>query len=220
MELVRQKNAATYIVFPIVDGDGDPISSATGLDSEIDQWSDGAAPSGFADCTNEAAEIGSTGYYSLSLTQTEMNQDYIAVKVTSTSSGAVPQFLLIRTMVGDVLLLGTNSSGNAIDVESTGEVGLNFDNIKDATGAHTLTNVTVPVVSDLTALTEAQTELASIPATTGSLQTMLQYVFQYFRNKKTVTETTETIFKEDAATSLGTAALSDNGTTFTRGEMS
>jgi uncharacterized protein YjlB len=97
MEVNRDKNVATYIVFPIVDADGDPVSGATGLDSEIDAWSDGAAPDGFADCTNEATEIGSTGQYYLSLTQAEMNADYIIIQIKTTSTGAKTQTILINT---------------------------------------------------------------------------------------------------------------------------
>ena len=70
-----------------------------------------------------------------------------------------------------------------------------------------------------TQLTAANTELASIPTTTGGMRSMVQFLFEYFRNKKTVTASVETLFKEDASTSLGTASLADDGTTFTRGEM-
>lgn len=69
------------------------------------------------------------------------------------------------------------------------------------------------------ALDASNTELSAIPSTTGTLRTFLQFVFQYFRNKRTVTTTVETLFKEDASTSLGTATVSDDGTTFTKGEM-
>ena len=96
MELLRQKNVATYIVFPLVDADGDLVSSSANPDSEIDQWSDGGAPNGFADCTNEATEIGATGIYYLSLTQGEMNNDYIYIQIKS--DDAVTQHILIRTM--------------------------------------------------------------------------------------------------------------------------
>ena len=41
-------------------------------------------------------------------------------------------------------------ASRTLDVSATGEAGLDFDNIKDATGAHTLTNITVPTVSTLT----------------------------------------------------------------------
>ena len=48
------RRAEAYRVYvPIFDNDGDLVSGAAGLDSEISK--DGAA---FADCTNEATEIG------------------------------------------------------------------------------------------------------------------------------------------------------------------
>ena len=96
MEIRRTKNVASYIVFPIVDADGDLVSGAAELDSEIDHWSDGGAPDGFADCTNEATEIGTTGMYYLSLTQAESNYDYSVVQVKTSTSGAKTQVILIN----------------------------------------------------------------------------------------------------------------------------
>lgn len=138
MELVRQKNVATYIVFPIVDADGDFVTGAAGLDSEIDAWADGSAPDGFADCTNEATEIASTGVYYLSLTQAEMNNDYIVVQVKTSTSGAKTQMILIRTMVGDPLLMATTDDGGAINVAS-GVVEANVKQIGD--GAQSATDL-------------------------------------------------------------------------------
>jgi hypothetical protein len=45
--------------------------------------------------------------------------------------------------------LQPTTAGNKADVQSTGEVGLDFSNIKAATGATTLTNITVPNVTDV-----------------------------------------------------------------------
>jgi hypothetical protein len=67
--------------------------------------------------------------------------------------------------------------------------------------------------------TDANVELATVPTTVSPLRQQVQFIFQYFRNKKTITSTTETLMKEDAATTLGTATLTDDGTTFTKGEM-
>jgi len=114
MEFVRQKNVATYIFFPLVDADGDKVSSASGLDSEIDTYADGSAPDGFADCSNEAIEVGSTGNYYLSLTQAEMNVDYAYVQIKSSS--AKEQTIAIRTTVGDPLNLATTDDGGTINV--------------------------------------------------------------------------------------------------------
>jgi hypothetical protein len=118
MEVVRQKNVSTYITFPIVDADGDFVTGAAGLDSEIDTFADATAPDGFTDCTNEASEIGSTGIYKLQLTQAEMNFDYIVIQVKTSTSGAKTQMILIRTMVGDVLNIATTDDGGTINVDS------------------------------------------------------------------------------------------------------
>ena len=115
-EIVRQKNAATYLYFPIVDVNGAVVSSAAGLDSEIDTWGDGAAPDGFADCTNEATEVGSTGWYYLSVTAGEVNVDYAAFRVQTSTDGALDQHLLVRTIVGDVLNIATTDDGGTINV--------------------------------------------------------------------------------------------------------
>jgi len=116
LEVVRQKNVATYLVFPIMKNDGTLITSAAGLDSEIDTFADGAAPDGFADCTNEATEIGETGQYYLSLTQAETNADYIIIQVKSSTTDAVTQTILIRTIIGDPLLFATTDDGGVINV--------------------------------------------------------------------------------------------------------
>lgn len=118
LELVRQKNVATIISFPIVDGNNLAIVSAAGLDSEIDTSSDSVAPDGFTDCTNEATETdaGVSGWYYLSLTQAEMNFDYIDIKVFSSTTATVDQRLKIRTMVGDPLLKATTDDGGTINV--------------------------------------------------------------------------------------------------------
>ena len=138
MELVRQKNAATVIVFPIVDADGDFVTGATGLDSEIDAWADGSTPDGFADCTNEATEIGSSGIYHLSLTQTEMNNDYIVIQVKTTSSGAKTQMILINTMVGDPANRATNTSGRELGVAADGDLSGTVDgNVGGSVGSVT-----------------------------------------------------------------------------------
>jgi len=44
-------------------------------------------------------------------------------------------------------------AGRTLDIAATGEAGLDFDNIKDASGAHTLANITVPIVTTTVNLT-------------------------------------------------------------------
>ena len=115
-EIVRQKNAATIITYPMILNTGLKNSGAGGLDSEIIIWTDTSAPGAAADCTNEATEIGSTGRYYLSLTQAEMNTDYILIYTASTTTNALDQNILIRTVVGDPLNLATTDDGGTINV--------------------------------------------------------------------------------------------------------
>jgi hypothetical protein len=78
------KNQAYRVTFPILDADGDLVTGATALDSEVSK--DGGT---FADCTSEATEIAtSSGMYFLDLTATEMNADTVAVIVKTSSAGA------------------------------------------------------------------------------------------------------------------------------------
>ena len=78
-----KKNAAFNVHFPIYDNDGDLVSGAAGLDSEVS-----IDHAQFADATAEATEIAtSSGVYYLALTQAEMNGDIITT-ITKTSTPA------------------------------------------------------------------------------------------------------------------------------------
>jgi hypothetical protein len=65
----------------------------------------------------------------------------------------------------------------------------------------------------------SQGQLDTIPDVDADLSNQIQFLYQYFRNKKTVTNTIETMFKDDEVTPIGTALLSDDGTTFIKNKM-
>jgi hypothetical protein len=284
IELVRQKNVATIVTFPIIDNDGDTVSSAAGLDSEIDTWSDGAAPDGFTDCTNEATEVGSTGIYYLSLTQAEMNVDYSYIQIKTTTTDAKTQHILIRTQIGDPLLYATTDDGGVINV--TGGAVDTVTTTTTATTATTCTNLTnAPSNGDFTStmktslnastpasiqgtvgsvtgniggnvvgsvgsvtgnvggnvtgsvgslatqakadvnaemvdalITDTYGEPTGVPLATASIKDKLGWLFALSRNKITQTSTT-TLLRNDADNgTIGTSSVSDDGTTFIRGE--
>lgn len=69
-------------------------------------------------------------------------------------------------------------------------------------------------------LTGAQTEIGQgAPAATSSLKDMIRYLFKSWRNKVTQTGTTYSLFADDAVTVDQKAVVSNDGTTFTRGEV-
>jgi len=75
------KGEATRKVFPIYDESANLLSGATGLDSEYSL--DGGS---FADCSNEAIEIDSTGWYYIDLISAETNGDVVAIQTKTTSA--------------------------------------------------------------------------------------------------------------------------------------
>ncbi len=96
------------VVFPVLDADGDFVTGAAGLDSEVSKNGDT-----FADCTNEATEIGSTGLYYLLLTAAELTADVVTVQVKTSTTGAksTPLVFFPRKLVS--LRSGTSQAGAA-----------------------------------------------------------------------------------------------------------
>ena len=97
------------VTFPILDADGDLVSGAASLDSEVSKDS-----GTFADCANEATEIAtSSGMYYLDLTGAEMEAKKLAVIVKTSTAGAktTPITLYPRRMY--VMETGTAQAGAA-----------------------------------------------------------------------------------------------------------
>ncbi len=67
---------------------------------------------------------------------------------------------------------------------------------------------------------EAMTEIAAVPAVTASFRDALRYMFLFSRNKLTQTATTQLLRNDADAATIATSTLSDDGTTFIRGEFS
>lgn len=120
------KNQAYRVIFPIWDADGDLVTGAAGLDSEVskDQGT-------FADCTNEATEIAtSSGMYYLDLTSTEMNADCVAVIVKTSTSGAKTTPLVFYPQeAGDIKVNVTYWNGTAVASPAT--AGIPDVNVKN-----------------------------------------------------------------------------------------
>jgi hypothetical protein len=148
MEIFRKKNVDTRISFPIIDADGDPVTGATGLDSEYcsyDTADHGAAAPSFGDCGHEATEIGTTGIYYLDVAAAEINKDFTHIQVKTSTSGAKTQHILITTRARDAdatLLLGTAISTPA----TAGILDINLKNIANAAVSATTAQLGVNAV--------------------------------------------------------------------------
>lgn len=128
---VPRKNTAYRFYFAIrKPSDSTLLTSWTGQDSEVSL--DGGS---FADCTNEAIEIGSSGVGYIDLTATEMNADCVVLKITVTNAGAVPLvFVIYPESAGDYRISTTletelakvMKSGESRIISRTGQSSITF----------------------------------------------------------------------------------------------
>lgn len=75
---------------------------------------------------------------------------------------------------GNAQLVRSTTPANKLDVSGTGEAGLDFDNIKDATGAHTLTNITVPITTTNSDMVGTDGANTTTPPTVAQIQTRME----------------------------------------------
>ena len=114
-----KKGVAYRVTFPIFDNDGDLVSGAAGLDSEISK--DGGT---FVDVTAEATQIATaSGMYFLDLTATEMNADTVAIIVkTTTPDAKTTPIVLYPEEAGDIRVDVTEWKGVAPNALVSGRV--------------------------------------------------------------------------------------------------
>lgn len=92
--------------------------------------------------------------------------------------------------------------------------------LDEATGDITSTvkaSVNAEVVDALA--TDTYAELALVPAANASLADKIRWLFLLAKNKITQTATTQTVLDDAKTGTVATAAVSDDGTTFTRDEF-
>ncbi|MCC6597157.1 MAG: hypothetical protein IT477_11675, partial [Rhodanobacteraceae bacterium] len=67
--------------------------------------------------------------------------------------------------------------------------------------------------------TDTAAELGAVPAANASLKAKITFLAMLARNKLTQTSTTSKMFADDGTTQVAAATVSDDGTTYTRGEL-
>lgn len=218
---IPRKNTAYRVTFPILDADGDLVTGATALDSEVSI--DGGT---FADCTNEATEIAtSSGVYYLDLTSSEMNGDTVAVIVKTSTSGAKTTVLVFYPEeAGDVRVDVVQISGDTTAADNaelmfdgTGYAGgtTKLDVVAASLGTQAKADVNAEVV-DVVA-TDTVAEPSGVPAANAPLKDKIAWVATLARNKITQTGTTQALRNDSDTGNIATASVGDDGT-FTRGE--
>jgi hypothetical protein len=169
----------------------------------------------FSDCMSQVAGAGSP------------TVDLAAVGATTISfrrwSGGLT---LANVAVGDVISVDAVSGGTVTVGGTGGTVHIRgMVAVTDNSGGSVSivkTQVTTPatindeVVDVLNVDTFA--EPSSVPAATASLVDKIGFLYTFLRNKVTQNATTQALRNDADSADIGTAAISDDGTTFTRGE--
>lgn len=185
---VPQKNVAFRATFPILDADGDLVTGAATLDSEVSK--DGGT---FVDCTNEATEIATgSGIYFLDITATEMNADTVAVIIKTSTAGAKTTTLVFYPEeAGDIRVNVTQVSGttqtagdiigDTNDIQARLPAALVSGRIDASVGAMSAGTITAAAIAtdaiDSDALSaDAITELRSIVSGTADSGTTVTMV--------------------------------------------
>lgn len=242
---VPRKNVAFRATFPIIDSDGDLVTGAASLDSEVSL--DGAA---FADCTNEATEIGSSGIYTLDLVQAEMNADTVAVIVKTGTAGAKTTVLIfypeeagdMRASVTSGGIAATAFAAGAIDASAIAANAIGASELAADAAAEVAAAVRTELATELGRIdaaitsrstltagqanaevvdalaTDTYAELAAVPAANASLADKIRWLFLLARNEFRQTATEAAIRNDANSASIATAAVSDDATTFKREE--
>lgn len=159
-----KKGVAFSFLIPVFASDG---SYKTGVTFSATQISKDNGT--YTSLSNAPVEVGTSGTYLISLTASEMNADNIVIRLvpsTALTQAAGAEIFTDSAQIGE--LVRSTTPANTLDVSATGEAGLDFNNIKDATGAHTLTNIRVPNVT----LADTATNLTNAPANGDFTATM------------------------------------------------
>lgn len=219
------KGQAYRVTFPILDADGDLVTGAAGLDSDVSK--DGGT---FADATSEATEIAtSSGMYYLDLTATEMNADTVSVIVKTTTAGAkTTPIVLYPAESGDIIVNVKEISDDAtaannleLDYDGTGYAKAN--SIIGTTTTNTdmrgtdAADVNAQVVDVMKTDTTAEMSQGA-PPSTPTLEEMIAYLYFRMRNKNEETAIEHSVYDDAGSTKLFKATVSDDGTTLTKAE--
>jgi hypothetical protein len=118
----------------------------------------------------------------------------------------------------DVFKADVSALATSANLESVALVTLNTNTVVNALNDISVADVNAQIVDVLTVDTFA--EPSSVPPATSTLVDMIHWNFTVSRNKLEQTSTTTTLRNDADSANIATSTVSDNGSTFTRGEYS
>lgn len=111
----------------------------------------------------------------------------------------------LGTGAGALIKSGSGATGNAVEFTAASTNGSALSLTATGTGVEILGS--------------GNAELAALPGSTPSLLQMVQFLYEYSRNKNATTLAADALYKDNGTDVLGTAAISTDGTTTTKARM-
>ena len=169
--------------------------------------------------------IGSSAVVQIDLSSTEMNADNVTIVLSDAAGGQWCDLVIgLQTAANqfdDLALASALATVNAyvdeLETRLTAARAGYLDNLSGGPVA-TAADVNAQVLDVLTVDTFA--ELSGVPAATASLKDKIGWLFMLARNKRLTTGTSDKVRNDGDSGDVATATVSDDGTTFTRGEWS
>ena len=188
------------------------------VDSNVVDWKGSAAPANTGDAfARLGAPAGASVSADIATVATYVDTEVAAIKAVTDNlpnSGALSTIQSdlddIQTRLPAALVGGRmDSSVGAMAAAVITAAAIATDAIDaDALAADAVTEIWA----------KAMSELASVPAVNGTVLQALEWIFLLARNKLTQTATTQTLRNDADNATIGASAVSDDGSTFTRGE--
>lgn len=143
-----------------------------------------------------------------------------AIAADAITDAKVAADVTIASVTGSVGSVTGNVGGNVVGsvASVTGNVSGSVVGAIGSLGATAKADVNAEVLDVLTV--DTFTEASTVPAATSTLKDKINWLFALARNKVTQTATTQLVRNDADSATIGTSTVSDDGTTFTRGEYS
>jgi hypothetical protein len=242
MTWLKQSTATDVELGPFVDST-DGVTAETGLtisQADCQLIKNGGAAAQKNDATSATHLAG--GHYKVPLNTTDTNT-LGRLRLYVNESGAVPvwrDFMVVPSNVWDSLfgadklqvhadeitaglITAAAIATGAIDADAIASDAVTEiqSGLATAAGMASLNNLSAAQVNaevvDALA-TDTYAELGAVPAATASLKDKITWLYMLARNERRTTATTDVVRNDANSSDVGTSTMSENGTTFTRGE--
>ena len=169
--------------------------------------------------TFKAGAINAAALGADAITAAKIADDAIAAEHLATGTIVAATFAanaITSTVVADNTVTAAKLNADCITNAKIADDAIGAENLAtDAISADALSSAAVDEI-----WAKAMSDLAQgAPSVTASVFTAINYLYEAWRNKTTTTATLITLTKDDGSTGLVKSTISDDGTTFTKGEF-